>query len=217
MAVEHPVTKIVRYKLDIAGLSNADKNSVAGPPGGFWLTASFSPRDDELVPVQVDRMVIHPQINQANTNTLSVPHNQRSCSWTRFSIEGEPIELHVHGVRDVDIRKDCVLLQDYDEVLVHGQLVGFFRMHDERADHAHHFLHRHVRVIKVSPFLVQREFVNEPATWWDRVLAGTGRSIHIVWNLETVPVHRCRFGKVIVHDDADTITLCDLNRRTGRD
>jgi hypothetical protein len=51
MAVEHPVAKIVRYKLDIAGLSNADKDSVAGPPSGFRLTTSFGPRDDELVPV----------------------------------------------------------------------------------------------------------------------------------------------------------------------
>ena len=33
-------------------------------------------------------------------------------------------------------------------------------MHDERADHAHHFLHGHVRVVEKSSFLVQRELVD---------------------------------------------------------
>ena len=33
----------------------------------------------------------------------------------------------------------------------------------------------------------------------------TGRSVHLVRDFEAVPVHRCRFGKVIVHDDPNAI------------
>src|SRR5216683_3960740 len=85
-------------------------------------------------------------------------------------------------------------------------------MHDEGADHAHHFLHRHVRVVEIRAFLVQREFVDKSATGRDRVLTRTGRSVHLVRDFEAVPVHRCRFGKVVVHDDPNAITLVHLNR-----
>src|SRR5207248_853661 len=88
-------------------------------------------------------------------------------------------------------------------------------MHDEGAKHAHHFLHGHMRVVEVSTLLVQRELVNEASARLDRHLADAGTTVHVVGNFEAMPVHRGRFGQVIVNDDANTVSLIDLNGRSG--
>src|SRR5438552_15480232 len=110
MAVQHPVAWIVSNKLDVARLRYPHEHRVSRSPRRLGLAASFSPCNYELVPMKVDRMVVHPQINKADADALSVPHNQRSVGWTGFSVEGEPVELHVHGVRYLDVRQDGVLL-----------------------------------------------------------------------------------------------------------
>src|SRR5712664_794503 len=161
--------------------------------------------------VKMDRMVVHPEIDQADADSLPVTHDERSVGWTGFSIEGKPVELHVHGVRDIYVWQDGVLLQDDDEILVDAGFIGFLWVHDERADHPYHFLHCHVRVVEVRAFLVERELVDESAAGWDRVLACTRCAIHLDRNLETVPVHRRCFGKVVIHDDANAITPGNLN------
>src|SRR5258708_36109957 len=160
--------------------------------------------------VKMDRMVVHPEIDQADADSLSVTHDERSVGWTGFSIEGKPVELHVHGVWDIDVRQDSVLLNYDCEVLIDARFVCFLRVHDERADHPYHFLHCHVRVVEVRAFLVERELVHKPSTGWDRVLACTRCAIHLDRDLEAVPVHRRCFGKVVVHDDANAITPGNL-------
>src|SRR5947209_4498795 len=90
------------------------------------------------------------------------------------------------------------------------------RLHDEGSEHAHHFLHRHMGVIEVSARLMQSEFVNETSTWLDRLLANAGTAVHVVWNLETVPVHGSGFRQMVVHDESDAISLIDLNRWARR-
>src|SRR6266853_3767918 len=116
MAMEHPVPWIARHKLHIARLRHSYEYRVSRTPRRCGLSASFSPCNYELVPMKVDRMVVHPQIDKADADALSVPHNQRSVGWTGFSVEGEPVELHVHRVRDFNIRQDRVLLHDDDEI-----------------------------------------------------------------------------------------------------
>src|SRR5216684_6637448 len=135
MAVQHPVAGVVGNELHVAGLCDSNENSIARPPSRFGLSASFSTCDYELVPMKVDRMVVHPQIDKADTDALSVPHNQRSVGWTGFSVEGKPVELHVHGVRHLDIRQDGVLLHNDCKVFIGARLVWLLGMHDERADH----------------------------------------------------------------------------------
>src|SRR6202034_4890728 len=85
-------------------------------------------------------------------------------------------------------------------------------MHDERADHAHHFLYRHVGVVKVSSFLVKREFVDKSPSRRNWGLATSRRPIHLDRNLKSMPVHRCRLGEVVVDDDANAIALVHFNR-----
>src|SRR5258708_7424148 len=162
--------------------------------------------------MKVDRMMVHPQIDKADADALSVPYDHGCGRRPGLAVEGEPVELHVHGVWHLDVRQDGVLLHDDCEVFIGARLIWLFGMHDESADHAHHFLHRHVRVVEISAFLAEREFIHKSATGRDRVLTRTGRSVHLVRDFETVPVHRRRFGKVIVDDDPDAITLVHLNR-----
>jgi len=68
-------------------------------------------------------------------------------------------------------------------------------------------------VVEISAFLVEREFIDKSATGRDRILTRTGRSVHLARDFEAVPVHRGRFGKVIVHNDPNAIALVHLNRR----
>src|SRR2546427_6452743 len=214
MAMEHPVAGVAGNELHIARLRHSYEYGVSRTPRGLWLSSSFRARDDKLMAVKMDRMVVHAEVDEADADALPVAHDERSVGWTRLAVEGEPVELHVHGVRHLNVRQDGVLLHNDCEVFIGARLVWFLGVHDERADHAHHFLHRHVRVVEISAFLMEREFIDESTTGRDRVLTRTGRSVHLVRDFEAVPVHRCRFGKVVIHHDSNAIALVHLNRRT---
>src|SRR5437660_7521304 len=117
MAVQHPVARIIGHELHVTRLGNSNEHGVSWSPCRFGLAASFRSGNYELVPMQVDRMVVHPQIDEADADALSVPHDERSVGWTRSSVERKPVELHVHGVRDIDVRQDGVFLNDNREAL----------------------------------------------------------------------------------------------------
>src|SRR5712691_10579345 len=141
MAMKHPVTGIVRYKLDIARLRHSYQDRISRTPRGLRLSSSFRAGHDKTVAMKMNGVVVHAEVDQANPHTLTVSHDQRSCRRSRFAIEGEPVELHVHGVRHRDVWQDGILLQNDCEVSIGARLVWFLRMHYERADHPHHFLH----------------------------------------------------------------------------
>ena len=88
-------------------------------------------------------------------------------------------------------------------------------MHDEGPDHAHHFLHRQVRMVEERACLVEREVVNKATARRNRILTGSRSAVHVVWDLEPVPVHGGGFGKVVIHDDPHPVSLVHLDRRPG--
>src|SRR5713226_1744334 len=104
MAVQYPVAGIIGYELHVTRLGNSHEHRVSRSPCRFGLAASFRSRDHELVAMKMDRMVVHTEVNQADADSLPVPHAERSVGWTGFSVEGKPVELHVHGVRNLNIR-----------------------------------------------------------------------------------------------------------------
>src|SRR5713226_7845560 len=157
-------------------------------------------------------VVVHSKVDEANPDSIPVTDDERRGCRSSLAVEREPIELHVHGVRHLDVRQDGVLLHNDCEVFIDARLVGLLGMHDERADHAHHFLHRHVRMVEISAFLVEREFIDKATTGGHRILTRTRRTVHPVRDFETMPMHGCRFWEVIVHDDPNAITLIHLNR-----
>ena len=87
------------------------------------------------------------------------------------------------------------------------------RMDDEHPDQAHHFLHRHMRVVEERSVLMQRELVHKLSARRDQILRDAGHAVHLVRDLQTVPVHRKALGQSIFDDESDPIAFVDLNRR----
>src|SRR5437588_10255787 len=117
MALQHPIARIIGHERHVTRLGYTYEHGVSRTPCRFGLAASFSTCNYELVPMQVDRMVVHPQIDEADADALSVPHDERSVGWTRFSVERNPVELHVHAVWDIVLRQGCVVCHDSREVV----------------------------------------------------------------------------------------------------
>jgi hypothetical protein len=67
-------------------------------------------------------------------------------------------------------------------------------MHDEQSEHAHHFLHREMRVIEERACLMQFPLVNKLAARWDGILSQSHTAIHLHWHFESVPVDGRHFG-----------------------
>src|SRR5260370_30851038 len=98
MAVQHPIAGIVGDKFDVARLRYTHEHRVSRAPRRLRLSSSFCARDDKLMAMKMDRMVVHAEVDQANPYTLPVPHDQGSRRGPRFAVEREPVELHIHGV-----------------------------------------------------------------------------------------------------------------------
>src|SRR5579864_4231348 len=97
--------------------------------------------------------------------------------------------------------------------MVHYRAISLFRMHDEHADHALHFLHRSMGVIKERPCLMQIEFINKLLAGRDRFLADIRSAVHLERNFESMPMHGSGFRETILKNDPHTVTLGDLNSR----
>ena len=98
--MQHPVTGIVCDKFDVARLRYTHEHRVPWAPCRLGLSSSFRASDHKLMAVKVDRVMIHTKVDEANAHALTVPHDQRSRRRPSFAVEGEPVELHVHGVGD---------------------------------------------------------------------------------------------------------------------
>ncbi len=188
--MDHPVAGIIGDELDIPRLGYADEHSIAGPPASLGNPAAFGSRRVKSMPVQMHRMMIHAEIHEADTDAVPEPNNEWSCCRTGFSIEDQPVELHIHRVGHGIIRQDCIFLQMDQEVLVAMRTIGLLGMHDEGTEHTSHLLHRHMRVIEVSAFLMNVEFVDVAATWFYEVLADARHAVVLYGVFKAVPVHR---------------------------
>ncbi len=73
--MDHPVAGIVGDELDICGLGNSHQNRVLGTPSGLGLPSPLSARHDKGVPVQVNRMVVHSQVDEAQSDAIVQSHN----------------------------------------------------------------------------------------------------------------------------------------------
>ena len=78
--MEHPVAGVVGDELDIPRLRHSYKHCVSRSPCRLGLAASFSPCNYELVPMKVDRMVIHSQI--ASDQFTADPKSLSDCGNT---------------------------------------------------------------------------------------------------------------------------------------
>src|SRR6266436_10258325 len=98
VTVNHPVAGIFGFELDDFGLCDADEDRVGGIPGGFGSAAAFGARDDELVAVEMDGVVIHAEVDEAETDAAAEARNEWRGGGGGEAVEGEPIEFHGGGV-----------------------------------------------------------------------------------------------------------------------
>src|SRR5947209_4617522 len=99
MAVQHPVAWIICDELYISRLCDADEHCIARHPGGLGNSAAFRSSGSKGVAVQMDRMVIHTEVDHANSNAIPETNDERSRRGTGLSVQDEPVEFHVHAVR----------------------------------------------------------------------------------------------------------------------
>ena len=215
VAVEHPVAGIVGDELDVAGLGDADEDGVAGPPGGFGDAAALGAGGVEGVAVDVHGVVVHAEVDEADADALALAHDERGGGGAGFAVEQEPVELHHHSVRGGLVGEDGVLLQVDDEVLVAVRAVGNAGVHDEGAEHAGELLHGHVGVVEEGAFLVDGEVVGERFAGLYGFLRDAGHAVVADVVFKAVPVDGGGFGELVSEDDADPVSLGDLDGGTG--
>ncbi len=161
------------------------------------------------------RMVIHAEVYESNAHAAVLPDEQWSWRRAGLAVEQQPVVFHVHGVGHGARRQHGVLLQMNEKVVVHVRCIRLGWMHDEAAQHAGHLLHCEMRVIEEGSGLVNVEFVDKSSARLDRVLADARHAVHIDRNFKAMPVHRGRFGQVVVDDNAHAVALIYLNGWPG--
>jgi len=215
MAVNHPVAGIFGFELDDFGLCDADEDSIGGVPGGFGGAAAFRTGDHELVAVKMNGVVIHAKVDEPEAHAAAEARDERCGGGSGEAVEGEPVEFHGGGVGNGVGRKKGPFLEDDGVIVIGVRRVGRLRMGDEESDEADHFLHGAVGVVEKSAFLVDSEFVSVGFTGRDGFLADEGDAVLFDGHFEAVPVHGGAFGKRVFDDDADAVTLRDLDSGAG--
>ena len=93
--------------------------------------------------------------------------------------------------------------------------VTLLRVRNEHSDHANHFLHRAVRVIEKSSFLVNGKFIPVGFAGRDWLLADVRYAVLFDGNFQSVPMHGGAFRQAIFHVDAHPVSLLHLNGGSG--
>src|SRR5258708_36992148 len=97
MAVQHPVARITGYELHVTRLGYSHEHGVSRSPCRFGLATSLRSRGHDLVAVEMDRMVVHAEVDQADADSFPLPHGMRSVGGPGCSVEGAPSVLHGTG------------------------------------------------------------------------------------------------------------------------
>src|SRR4030081_1541476 len=91
MAVERPISWCIGHEIDRANLSDPDIDGGLRPRGLLRYPTAVGARDDELNPMQMNRVVRHAEIAHANADLVSLTG----------SIPGKTREFHVHILNSV--------------------------------------------------------------------------------------------------------------------
>ena len=88
-------------------------------PRALRRRAAVGAGDQELVPVQVDRMVRHRQVADADAHLVVLPHDQRIDAGEDAAVPAPQVEVeHRHDLRRVAAGIDVVGVEQEDEVAV---------------------------------------------------------------------------------------------------
>lgn len=69
--------------------------------------------------------MVHAEIDDAQADAIALPHDHRRGGGCGDAIEGQPVEFHIRGIRDIQVRQDGPFLKDDSEVMVRMRWYGF--------------------------------------------------------------------------------------------
>jgi hypothetical protein len=186
--VDHPCAGILGIEFDDARLRDADEHGVHWIPCGFGGAAAFRAGDHELVAVQMNRMVIHSEVDDAQPHPAAQPRQHRSYRGGGNPVERQPVELHGRSVRHCVARQNGPLLQDQAIIMVGVWAIRCFWVRDEEADLADHFLHGAVGMVKEGSFLMHGELVRVRFAGGHRFLADPRNAVLFDGDFQAVPM-----------------------------
>src|SRR5687768_18572857 len=79
VAMKHPVTHVFGIELDVPGLSDTDQDSVLSGETVDGSAARLGSGHDKLVAMQMDRMVVHADVDEPDPHALALLDDHRSA------------------------------------------------------------------------------------------------------------------------------------------
>jgi hypothetical protein len=149
VAVEGPVALLVGEEVHLPHLPHRDVGRHLVLARALRRRPAVGAGDQELVPVQVDRVVGHRQVADADAHLVHVPHHQRVDAREDAAVPAPQVEVqHRHDLRRVAAGIDVVGVEQEAEVAVDlvDQRVLCLRVRDPEAHHPHRHLHHLVGV-----------------------------------------------------------------------
>jgi hypothetical protein len=164
--------------------------------------AAVGAGDQELVAVQVDRVVGHRQVAHADAHLVQA-HHQRVDAGEDAAVPAPQVEVeHGHDLRRVAAGIDVVGVEQEAEVAVDlvDQRVLALGVRDPEAHHAHRHLHHLVgmRVVHEGAGAARHELVDEGLARRDAGLVQAGHAVHAVGQALAVPVDAGELASLLV-------------------
>nr|ABZ07606.1 hypothetical protein ALOHA_HF4000ANIW137K11ctg4g7 [uncultured marine microorganism HF4000_ANIW137K11] len=216
VAVESPVSRRVGDKLHRAHLADGNIGGHLRPACCRRHPAAVSPRHGKLVAVQVDGMVGHAEVADADTHPLVQPSHHGGDTWKHAAVESPEIVLqHGRHLGRVTAGVDIIGVDEEDIVPVHAHEIGVFRVRDPEPHHAHGHLHHFVgvRMVHKGAGTLGLELIDKGLAGRDRRLREAAHAVHAVGQALPVPVDAGCLRQAIGDVDAHTIPLHHLDRR----
>src|SRR5205823_1773052 len=163
-----------------------------GPACCLGKLTAICPNDPKPMTMKMDRMTIHAQISEANSNTLVQLHDERISAWPDATVKCEEVEIgHDVRIRRRGARFDEPFLQEYAKVPIDPGLVSILRMNDKKSLHAHRHLNHFVgmRMVHLHAMLLERELISIGFSGRNVLLRQAANAIHSIRQNEPMPMN----------------------------
>ncbi len=216
--MEGPVAFLVGEKLDLPHLPDRDVLGDLVAARTLRRRAAIGAGNEELVAVQVHRVVGHRQVAHADADLVVLPDDQRIDAGKDAAVPGPQVEVeHRHDLRRVAAGIDVVGREQETEVAVDlvDQRMLVLRMGDPETHHAHRHLHHlvGVRVVHEGAGAARHELVDEGLARRNARLRQAGDAVHAVGQPLAVPVDAVQFAQLVGDEDANPIAFDHFDRR----
>ena len=219
VAVECPVAGVSGVEFDGAHLSDCDVGGHLGPARRLRHPAAIRTCYLELMSVQMNGMIGHRQVADANAHAIALAHDERVDARERPAVERPDIEVeHGAGFRRKAAGIDVVGVEQEHKIAIDAVQTGILRVRDPKAHHAHGHL-RHfigVRVIHERAGTRCNELIDESLARPDRRLVQPGNAIHAIGQALAMPVNTRMLGQVVGDEEAHLVAFDDFDRWSRR-